>query len=73
MGASAGDTASFGISDWRDHGFGVFASRAIIGAQIKLNLVGFDPRQNQWPAAPRTRWLAFIDESEIERIDHDAE
>jgi hypothetical protein len=69
----SGDTAiCFGISNRRDHGFGCFASCAIIGAQIKPDLVRFDPRQYQWSAAPGTGWPEVIDESEVERIDHDA-
>jgi hypothetical protein len=53
LGISAGGTATcFGISDRRNHGFSRFARGAIVGAQIKSNLVRFDPRQNQWPAAP---------------------
>jgi len=63
----------FGISDRRNHGFGCFAGRAIISAQIKTNLVRFDSGQYQGAAAPRTRRAEVIDEFEIERIDHGAE
>jgi hypothetical protein len=74
LGISAGGTAiCFGISDRRNHGFGLFAGRAIISAQIKTNLVGFDSGQYQRSAAPRTRRAKAIDEFEIERIDHGAE
>lgn len=60
-------------SDRRNDGFGLFASRAIISAQIKTNLIGFDAGQYQRSAAPRTGRPEVIDESEIERIDHGAE
>jgi hypothetical protein len=74
LGIPAGGTAiCFGISNRRNHGFGLFASRAIICAQIKTNLVGFYPGQYQRSAAPRTGRPEVIDEFEIERIDHGAE
>jgi hypothetical protein len=42
-GGPAGGTAiCFSISDRRNHGFGRFASRAIVSVQIKTNLVGFE-------------------------------
>jgi hypothetical protein len=73
-GSSAGGTAiCFGNSDPRDHGFDLLASSARISAQIKTNLVVFDPGQYQWSAAPGTRRPKVVDEFEVERIDHDAE
>jgi hypothetical protein len=71
--AAGGKAICFGISDRRNHSFGLFASSAIVGAQIKTDLVGFDPCQYQRSAAPRTRRPKIIDESKIERIDHGAE
>jgi hypothetical protein len=52
LGVSAGMAICFGISNRRNHGFGRFAGGAIVSAQIKASLVRFDPRQNQWSAAP---------------------
>jgi hypothetical protein len=73
-GISPGGTAiCFGISHRRNHGFALFASRAIISAQIKTNLVGFDAGQYQRSAAPGTRRAEVVDEFEIQGIDHGAE
>jgi hypothetical protein len=71
VGISEGCAAiCFGISDRRNHGFGCFAGSAIIGAEIKTDLVRFDPGQYQRSAAPRTRRAEVINESKIERVRH---
>ena len=48
---SADGTASLGISDRRNHDFGLFAGHAIISQQIKTNLVWFDSSQYQRSAS----------------------
>ena len=74
LGIPAGDTAvCVDISHRLNHGFGLFASSAIISAQIKTNLIGFDSGQYQRSAAPRTGRPEVVAESEIERIAHGAE
>jgi hypothetical protein len=63
----------FKFSNGGDNHFGIFTCGTIIGAQIIIRFLGFDPGQYQRPAALGARWPKVVDELKIQRVHGTAE
>jgi hypothetical protein len=58
----------FKFSNGSDNHFGIFTRGTIIGAQIIIRFLGFDPGQYQWPATLGARRPKIVDELKIQRV-----
>jgi hypothetical protein len=56
------------FSNGSDNHFGIFTRGTIIGAQIIIRFLGFDPGQCQRPATLGARRPKIVDELKIERV-----